>query len=116
MKSIGLFTLYLCATFFVAQAPSQAAQAYSGTRLHKLLAPIALYPDPLIAIILPAASEPADIELAAGYLRANGDPSQIDGQAWDPSVRALAHYPDVLLWMNDNQDWTVTVGDAFRAQ
>ena len=96
------------------QAFSQGS--YSPEQLDQLLAPIALYPDPLIALILPAATVPTDLGLAAGYLAANGDPGGIDAQPWDPSVKGLARYPDVLKWMNDNLDWTHVLGAAFAQQ
>jgi len=81
--------------------------------LDKLLGPIALYPDPLLAVILPAATAPADVCAAAAYLVQYADMARIDSQPWDPSVRALAHYPAVLSWMADNIEWTRAVGAAF---
>lgn len=96
-----------------AQAPGTA---YSPEQLDQLVAPIALYPDPLIALMLPAASAPADISVAAQFIASNGDPSAIDSQPWDPSVKGLAHYPEVLKWMNDNADWTGALGAAFAMQ
>jgi hypothetical protein len=100
-----------------AQAPTpDAPLLYTPEQLDELLAPIALYPDPLIALILPAASAPGDIDQAAQYLAANGDPSQISAQPWDPSVQGLTHYPDVLNWMDSNLDWTQAVGLAFTQQ
>jgi len=84
--------------------------------LDQLTGPIALYPDPLIALILPASTVPADIASAARYLGGDDDPSQIDSQPWDPSVRGLAHYPNVLEWMAQNLDWTVALGNAFASQ
>jgi hypothetical protein len=95
---------------------AQADSQYTPEQLDQMLAPIALYPDPLIAIILPASTVPSDIAVAAQYVAGNGDPSAIDSQPWDPSVKALAHYPDVLKWMNDNADWTSTLGAAFSMQ
>src|SRR5208282_1124322 len=65
-------------------------------QLNDLVAPIALYPDPMIAMILPASTVPSDIVLAARYLRDGKDVNQIDNQSWDPSVKSLARYPDVL--------------------
>jgi hypothetical protein len=98
-------------------AVSLHAQAtYGPDQLDQLLAPIALYPDPLIALVLPASTKPADIASAAQYLASNGSPEGVDSQPWDPSVRGLAHYPDVLKWMNDNIDWTRTLGAAFAMQ
>jgi hypothetical protein len=84
-------------------------------RLDALLGPIALYPDPLIAILLPASTYPADIAAAAAYLAQYGDAAQVDNQPWDPSVRALAHYPSVVAWMASNLDWTTALGQAFAA-
>ena len=83
--------------------------------LDALLAPIALYPDPLIALILPASTAPGDISAASAYLIQYGDPTRIDSQPWDPSVRALAHYPTVVEWMADNIAWTRALGAAFAS-
>ena len=84
--------------------------------LNQLLSPIALYPDALVALILPASTVPSDLVLAARYLSSNGDPDQIANQAWDDSVKSLARYPDVLKWMDQNLEWTTQVGDAFLNQ
>jgi hypothetical protein len=89
----------------------------SPEELEQLLAPIALYPDALLAIILPAATAPTDIVLAARYLRDNpGDRSQIEHRAWDESVKSLTSYPEVVLWLDDNLSWTQQIGDAFARQ
>jgi|GEM_PF-4262615 len=88
----------------------------SPEQIEQLLGPIALYPDVLIALILPAATVPTDIVQAARYLNDNGDPAQTDGQPWDDSVRALAHYPDIVKWMDQNLVWTQQVGETFRDQ
>ena len=100
-----------------APPPEESArQQLSPEELDRLLAPIALYPDALIALILPASTVPSDLVLAARYLGSNGDPAQIANQPWDDSVKSLARYPDVLKWMDQNLDWTTTVGDAFIDQ
>ena len=83
--------------------------------MDQLLGPIALYPDPLIALILPASTSPMDITAAANFLGAGGDPSATGGQPWDPSVKALVHYPAVVEWMAQNLDWTQALGAAFQA-
>ncbi len=114
MKIPALFTLALCLAL-AARAQSPGA-AYSGEQLDQLLGPIALYPDPLVAVILPASTVPSDIALAANYLTANGAPGGIDAQPWDASIKALAHYPDVVKWMNSNLDWTEALGAAFAQQ
>lgn len=78
-----------------------------------LVAPIALYPDPLIALILPASTVPSDVTAASSYMIQYGDPTRIDSQPWDPSVRALAHYPTIITWMAQNIAWTEALGLAF---
>jgi hypothetical protein len=114
MKTPFCTLLALClAASLGAQAPSTQ---YTPEQLDQLVGPIALYPDPLVALILPASTYPADISLAAQYLASGGDPAGADSQPWDPSVKGLAHYPDVLKWMSDNLDWTQTLGAAFAMQ
>jgi hypothetical protein len=91
-------------------------QPLAAAQLDQLLGPIALYPDPLIAQILPASTLPTQIVLADRYVTGGGDPSQIGQQPWDPSVQALARYPTVLKWMDDNLNWTTDLGQAFINQ
>jgi hypothetical protein len=81
-----------------------------------MLGPIALYPDPLVAEILTAATFPSQIVMADRYANGGGDPNQIAQQPWDPSVQALAHYPTVLKWLDDNLAWTTQMGQAFTSQ
>lgn len=96
--------------------PSPQVQLLSAPQLDQLLGPIALYPDPLLGEILPAATTPADIVLADRYMGAGGDPNLIDQQPWSLSVKALARYPTVLKWVDDNLAWTTAVGQAFLYQ
>jgi len=96
--------------------PMPAYQPLSDAQLDQLLGPIALYPDPLIAEILPASTFPTQIVLADRYVSGGGDPNQIDQQPWDASVQALARYPNVLKWMDDNLNWTTDLGQAFLNQ
>ena len=107
--------------FLQAQAPppepaQSVPQQLSQEELNRLLAPIALYPDALVALILPASTVPSDLVLAARYLVSNGDPAQVANQPWDDSVKSLARYPDVLEWMDQNLEWTTAVGEAFLDQ
>lgn len=102
------------------QSPTHAGFATAPLgpeQLDQLLGPIALYPDALIALILPAATMPADIVLAARYLRQQGtDLSQVENRAWDDSVKSLVHYPEVVKWMDENLLWTKQLGEAFAEQ
>jgi len=90
----------------------------SDAEIDELLASIALYPDPLLAQVLPASTYPLDIVLAAQWLKANPDPDDaaIDRQNWEPSVRALAHYPTVIETMGEHAQWTQAVGAVFMNQ
>ncbi len=108
------------ATSSLAQLPAPplapAYQPLSDQQLDLLLGPIALYPDPLLAVILPAATRPTDLVLADRYVLSGGDPSQIQFQPWDTSVQAVAHYPAVLQYLDANLTWTIAVGNAFLYQ
>ena len=100
-----------------AAGESSALAPLNAEQLDQLLGPIALYPDALIALILPAATFPADVVLAARYLKDNRNEfGQIENRAWDDSVKSLAHYPDVLNWLDDNLLWTKQLGEAFATQ
>jgi hypothetical protein len=96
--------------------PNSTYEPLAPAQLDQLLGPIALYPDPLIGQILPAATLPTQIVMADRYLAAGGDPNQAEQQPWDPSVQGLAHYPAVLKWMDDNLTWTTQLGEAFLNQ
>lgn len=100
-------------------APLQDQSAYvsfTPEQLDNLLAPIALYPDPLLAQVLPASTFPEEIDGAARWLRANSDPNSVDMQPWDVSVKSVSHYPAVLYMMADKLDWTTTLGQAYVYQ
>ncbi len=89
---------------------------FSPEQLDNLLAPVALYPDPLLAQVLLAATFPDQIDEAARFLRASPDPNYIDSEPWDVSVKAIARYPTVLYMMADKLDWTTSVGQAYASQ
>ena len=93
--------------------PAVAAAVATSDEMEQLVAPIALYPDVLVALILPAAIESADVVLAARFLERGGAEAQIDGQPWNDSVKGLARYPDVVKWMDENLSWTRQLGDAY---
>lgn len=112
----GLLFFLVCVSQIQAQLPAPETQPYSPAQLDQMLGPIALYPDPLIAQILPAATQPSQIALAYNYVNSGGDPSQAASQQWDTSVQALAYYPDVLQLLNNNLPWTTELGQAFLYQ
>ena len=115
-----LFILVMCLSALLSIQAGEGATSptYSITdqELDGILAPIALYPDPLLAELLPASTYPAEIADAAAWLRSGQDPARIDDQNWDEAVRAIARYPDILNMMADNINWTADLGDAFLNQ
>jgi hypothetical protein len=84
--------------------------------LEKLVAPIALYPDVLVAQLLPASTFPTDIVMAARWVRTKPDLTQLDTKPWDDTVKALCHYPDVLYKLDEDLEWTNALGAAFLEQ
>ncbi|MGA2440235.1 MAG: DUF3300 domain-containing protein [Tepidisphaeraceae bacterium] len=93
-------------------------QESSNEDLQKLVAPIALYPDPLLADVLPASTFPDQIQAAAQWLQENPTPTddEIAAQPWDPSVLALVHYPSVLTYMSGEIEWTRSLGSAVSGE
>lgn len=89
----------------------------STVDLEELVGPIALYPDDLLAIVLPAAAYPLQIVDAARFLEAlENDPSVKPDPDWDDSVVALINYPEVVELLNDDIDWTWRLGEAVVSQ
>jgi hypothetical protein len=90
--------------------------------LDQMLAPVALYPDELLAQVLMAATYPLEVVQASRWIQGNptrqGDPlaEALEQQDWDPSVKSLVNFPSVLEMMNDRLAWTQRLGDAFLAQ
>jgi hypothetical protein len=101
----------------VASAPPPSAPAQrSAADLEKLAAPIALYPDPLIATILPAAAYPLEIVQAARFVADTNNLAKLDAQPWDENVKAVAAVPAAIQKLNDDLPWTISLGEAFIAQ
>ena len=105
-----------------AAAAKPATKTFSQQDLDQLLAPIALYPDALLAQMLMASTYPLEVVQAARWVK---DYPKVTGKAledamekmsWDPSVKALTAVPQVLQQMNDKLDWMQKLGDAFLAQ
>lgn len=87
------------------------------SELEELVGPVALYPDDLLAIVLPASTYPLEIVQAARFLdNVERDPSLKPDPEWDDSVVALLNYPEVLRMMNEDIDWTWRLGEAVVAQ
>lgn len=104
-------------------AMQDAPQApLSSSQIDELVSPIALYPDALVAQILAASTYPDQVVTANTWLQANSGlndaqrDGQVNGQSWDPSVKALTQFPSVLNNMATNLSWTSALGDAFYNQ
>jgi Protein of unknown function (DUF3300) len=103
------------------QSAVQAAQT-SPEQLQQLVAPIALYPDELVAQVLAAATYPTEIVEANRWLQQNSSlkdaqlADAVDKQSWDPSVKALTQFPSILANMDKNLSWTSALGDAYFNQ
>jgi Spy/CpxP family protein refolding chaperone len=113
---------------FVAVPPITLSQQAAGApvfkqeELDQLAAPIALYPDSLISQILMASTYPLEVVQADRFAKQNaslkGDAltKALEAQNWDPSVKSLVNFPQVLTMMSEKLDWTQKLGDAFLAQ
>ena len=103
------------------RAPTPA-QPLDAAQLEQLVAPIALYPDRLVAQVVAASTYPSQIADVDRWRQAQGyaSPDQIvagaDAQNWDPSVKALTAFPQVLAQMDRNQQWTTDLGNAYYNQ
>jgi hypothetical protein len=107
------------------QGQSSQGQAYTQQtpeQLQQLVAPIALYPDSLVAQILAASTFPAEVVEADRWVQGHPDlkdddlAKAVDQQTWDPSVKALTAFPTVLGNMDKNISWTSSLGDAYYNQ
>ena len=118
LSVIVIMVLALSAPAYSFAAPqySQAVPEFSNDELDHMLAPIALYPDPLLAQILPASSFVDQISQAKQLLGGRVDESLIENQDWDVSVKATAHYPEILDMMAEHSEWTASLGQAYIMQ
>ena len=105
-------------------SPAQAADAksFSQPELDQLLAPVALYPDALLAQVLMASTYPLEVVSADRWRKSHPGledkalEDALQGEPWDPSVKSLAAFPQVLTMMSEKLDWTQKLGDAVLAQ
>jgi hypothetical protein len=136
MKKVAVFqmvmVLFLCMNLAVppglmaqgnkGETTQEGAPAFRPEEIDQLTAPIALYPDSLLAQVLAASTYPLEIVQAARFLQQN---KELKGEKllaaskdkdWEPSVKAMLEFPDVLLMMNEKLEWTQKLGDAFLGQ
>jgi hypothetical protein len=133
MKKIKIVKLMLILflVFLMAVPPWVIAQGTQGTEgskpfkqeeLDQLIAPIALYPDSLLTQVLMASTYPLEVVQSDRWVKQNKDlkgdalTTALEKQQWDPSVKSLVNFPQVLTMMSEKLDWTQKLGDAFLAQ
>jgi hypothetical protein len=124
MKIVNRIVFWLCAVVVVLASNIVAAQdkPFSQQELEQIVAPIALYPDALVAQVLMASTYPLEIVSAQRWVKANPGvqgkalEDAMQKQTWDASVKSLTAFPQVLDMMNAQIDWTQKLGDAFLAQ
>jgi hypothetical protein len=130
-KQLLSVSLSILVVFGTAPLDAQQAGAsgYSGqgapltaAELQALVAPIALYPDALVAQILSAATFPDQVAYAENWIQTNPELTgstlmmAVNDQSWDPSVKALSQFPSVLANMSKNLSWTSSLGEAYSTQ
>ncbi len=123
MRVLALVTLLLVSLAQPAFAQATAeTQPFAAEELEQIVAPIALYPDTLLAQIFMASTYPLEIVQAARWsqehpeVKGDAIAKAMEQQTWDASVKSLAAFPDVLAMMNEKIDWTQKLGDAFLSQ
>jgi Protein of unknown function (DUF3300) len=95
----------------------QGSTLLTAEELNALVAPVALYPDELLAVVLPASTNPLQIVEAQRFLdQKKSNPDTKPNEEWDPSVLALLNYPQVIKQMNDDLSWTQDLGNAVMDQ
>jgi hypothetical protein len=118
----GLLVVLLAAPAWAFAQDADTGKTFRQEELDQMLAPIALYPDSLLAQILVASTYPAQVTEADRWVRENGNlkgdalNSALDRMDWDLSVKALVPFPQVLAMMDDKLSWTDRLGEAFLAQ
>ena len=119
---VWLLILLTLSPLWVFAQDQLTTRKFRQEELDQMLAPIALYPDSLLAQILMAATYPLEVVQAERWAKANrnlrGDQlnDALDQKDWDPSVKALAPFPQVLSMMSERLEWTQRLGDAFLDQ
>jgi hypothetical protein len=136
MKRVAVFqmvmVLFLCMNLAVPaglmaqgakqEAANQEGSAFRPEEIDQMVAPIALYPDALLAQVFVASTYPLEIVQAGRFVQQNKDlkgeklMAAAKDKDWDPSVKAMLSFPDVLLMMNDKLEWTEKLGNAFLDQ
>jgi Spy/CpxP family protein refolding chaperone len=120
-RFVWLMVLLLAITPGVTAQQTDTAAVFKPEELEQILAPIALHPDSLVTQILMAATYPLEIVQAERWIKQNASlkgealTAALEKQEWDPSVKSLVNFPQVVTMMSEQLEWTQKVGDAFLA-
>lgn len=120
--ALGVAALVACGPIVLPTVAQTDAPPLPPAQLDAILAPVALYPDPLLAQVLMAATYPAEIADAAAWQQANGAlaggqlAAAVEQLPWDPSVKSLLQFPQVLQMLAANPQWVEQLGNAFLVQ
>src|SRR5262245_39522416 len=120
--TVGFAALLILGPGSRGQDSAAQKPTFPPEQIEQLVAPIALHPDDLVSQILMASTYPLEIVQAQRWVKANpslkGDAAAkaIEKKEWDPSVKSLVNFPDVLAMMDGKLDWTQNLGNAFLAQ
>lgn len=125
LRSLAAFAIFVLAFASPSSAQDdQQEKVFTTEQLDQMLAPIALYPDDLLSNVLVGSTYPLEVVQAARWRKEPAN-AKLEGEAlekalgakeWDPSVKSLVLFPDVLQTMSEKLDWTQKMGDAFLAQ
>ena len=124
MKPVAIILSIMLVLSLLPDLPvdAQEGKTFKEEELDQMLAPIALYPDALLSQVLMATTYPADVAEAANWSKSHPDQqgdeavNAVENQPWDPSVKSLVAFPQILATMEQDLDWVQKVGDAFLAQ
>src|SRR5436190_58534 len=114
--------LSVSVAFAQTDAPARRNAPATQPELDQMLAPIALYPDSLLSQILMASTYPLEVVEAARWSKTNpgmsGDQAvkAVEPNNWDPSVKSMVAFPQIISMMDDKLEWTQRLGDAFLSQ
>jgi hypothetical protein len=122
LQKLGIWLLALAVASASVAQTAQSTKVFNNEQLDQMMAPIALYPDSLLAQVLMASTYPVQIKEAAAWSKANknqqGDAAvtAVESKGWDPSVASLVAFPSLIQQMGEHPDEVQKIGDAFLAQ
>ncbi|UCH45565.1 MAG: DUF3300 domain-containing protein, partial [Nitrospiraceae bacterium] len=121
-RALGLALVLILSVHPEVLSQEESTKVFKQEELDQMFAPVALYPDSLLAQVLMASTYPLEVVQADRWAKQNKDLQEdalteaLEKEDWDPSVKSLVQFPDVLAMMSEKLDWTQNMGDAFLSQ